>query len=102
MPGRQCHVWRARVRRRLMRPDAEGTFDVLGGTQRMLHGKEDEGASSSRVWGTTVPELHQPSCADEDSLEGHDEQAAMIVDGPADGFEQASSNCRLEGGVVAP
>jgi hypothetical protein len=32
----------------------------------------------------------------------HDERAAVIVDGRAEGFEQAVSDRRFEGGVVAP
>ena len=49
-----------------------------------------------------VPRLPQPSRGDQDGLEVHDERAAVIVDGRADGFEQEVSDRWFEGGVVAP
>jgi hypothetical protein len=38
------------------------------------------------------PELPQPSRCDQNSLEAHDERAALIVDGRADVFEQVVSD----------
>ena len=49
-----------------------------------------------------VQRLPEPSRGDQDGLEVHDERAAVIVDGRADGFEQAVSDRWFEGGVVAP
>ena len=51
---------------------------------------------------TAGPGLPQPSRGDQDGLEVHDERAAVIVDGRADGFEQTVSDCWFEGGVIAP
>ena len=48
------------------------------------------------------PGLPKPSRGDQDGLEVHDERAAVIVDGRADGFEQTVSDCWFEGGVIAP
>ena len=39
---------------------------------------------------------------DQGGLEVHDERAAVIVDGRADGFEQTVADCWFEGGVIAP
>jgi hypothetical protein len=51
---------------------------------------------------TAGPGLPQPSRGDQDGPEVHDERAALIVDGRADGFEQAVTDRWFEGGVVAP
>jgi hypothetical protein len=59
-----------------------------------------------RVWVADFvaagPGLPQPSRGYQDGLESHDERATLIVDGRSDGFEQAVSHRRVEGGVVAP
>ena len=48
------------------------------------------------------PGLPQPCRGDQDGLEVHDERAAVIVDGRADGFEQTVSDPWFESGVIAP
>ena len=58
-------------------------------------------------WRTVAPisqgsGLPESSRGDQDGLEVHDERAAVIVDGRADGFEQTVSDYWFEGGVIAP
>jgi len=51
---------------------------------------------------TAASRLPQPSRGDQDGLEVHDERAALIIDGCADGLEQAVSDRWFRGRMVAP